>query len=60
MLFIRKSKMSTGKMIIGLGALLAGMGRLVGGRAGDGITGFGLASMMLGALNIFRPRLRGR
>ena len=60
MLFIRKNKMSTGKMIIGLGALLTGMGRLVGGRAGDNITGFGLASMVLGALNILRPRLRGR
>jgi hypothetical protein len=60
MFFTRKSKLSTGRMIIGLGALLAGMGRLVGGRAGDSITGFGLASMVLGALNLLRPRLRGR
>ncbi len=60
MMFMKNNKTTTSKFIIGLGALVTGIGRLVGGRAGDGITGFGLAHIVLGALNMFRPMLKGR
>ena len=60
MIFIRNNKKNTNKFIIGLGAFFAGIGRLVGGRTGDGITGFGLAQIALGVLNMFRSKLKGR
>ncbi|CEO89701.1 hypothetical protein [Syntrophaceticus schinkii] len=51
---------TTSKAIIGLGALVTGIGRVVGGRVGDGITGFGLAHVVLGTLDMFRPSVRTR
>lgn len=60
MFFVRNKTKNAGRFIMGLGALITGMGRLVGGRTGDGLTGFGLAHVMLGALDLFRPGIRGR
>ncbi len=51
---------TTSKAVIGIGALVTGLGRLVGGRIGDSITGFGLAHIVLGALDMFRPSIRIR
>ncbi len=51
---------TTSKAIIGLGALVTGIGRVVGGRVGDGITGFGLAHVVLGTLDMLRPSVRTR
>ncbi len=45
---------------MGIGALVTGLGRLVGGRVGDSITGFGLAHIVLGAIDMFRPSTRFR
>ena len=43
-----------------IGAFVTGIGRLVGGRIGDGITGFGLAHIVLGAIDMLRPSTRFR
>lgn len=59
-MFAKNKTKTAGKFIMGLGALVTGIGRLVGGRTGDGLTGFGLAHIVLGALDMFRPRFRGR
>jgi len=57
----RKNKATTtSKAVMGIGAMVAGLGRLVGGRIGDSITGFGLAHIVLGALDMFRPSTRIR
>ncbi|NMB36065.1 MAG: hypothetical protein GX989_07275 [Firmicutes bacterium] len=60
MFFVRNKTKNAGKFILGLGALITGMGRLVGGRTGDGLTGFGLAHVVMGTLDLLRPGLRGR
>ncbi len=57
----RKKKVistTTNKTIIGIGALATGIGRIVGGRVGDGITGFGLANIMLGTLDMLKPSVK--
>jgi len=51
---------NTSKFIIGLGALVTGLGRLVGGKAGYWLRGFGLAHIVLGSINIFRPILKNQ
>ncbi|HAF17366.1 MAG: hypothetical protein ACN4A7_08420 [Thermacetogeniaceae bacterium] len=57
----RKNKATTtSKAVMGIGALVTGLGRLVGGRVGDSITGFGLAHIVLGAIDMFRPSTRFR
>lgn len=48
----------TGWIVSGIGVLVAGLGRMVGGRMGAGIAGFGLAHVVLGLLDKFRPSLR--
>ncbi|SFR10465.1 hypothetical protein [Desulfoscipio geothermicus] len=48
----------TSWIILGTGAAVAGLGRLVGGSLGAGITGFGLAHVALGILDQFRPSVR--
>ncbi len=56
----KETTTTTSKMVIGVGALATGIGRLVGGRVGDGITGFGLAHIVLGTLDMVRPTVRMR
>ena len=49
---------TTSVVVMGLGAIVTGAGRMVGGRLGAGITGFGLAHVALGLLDMFRPTVR--
>jgi TM2 domain-containing membrane protein YozV len=55
-----KKPASTSKALIGIGAFVTGIGKMIGGRVGDGITGFGLAHVVLGTLDMFRPSVRFR
>lgn len=48
---------SKGLAIMGLGVLVAGAGKMVGGRLGAGMTGFGLAHVILGLADMFRPAM---
>ncbi|MGI6606174.1 MAG: hypothetical protein ACOX2X_03910 [Peptococcia bacterium] len=48
-------KKTTSLVLTGLGATVTGIGALVGGRMGAGLTGFGLAHVVLGTLDMFRP-----
>lgn len=41
--------------ITGLGVVVAGVGRMVGGTLGAGLMGFGLANIVLGLADMFRP-----
>mgnify|MGYP006912198924 FL=1 len=59
-LFRKRKTVTTSKAIIGIGALVTGIGRVIGGRIGDGITGFGLAHVVLGTLDMVRPSVRTR
>lgn len=58
--FRTKKPASTSKALIGIGAFVTGIGKMIGGRVGDGITGFGLAHVVLGTLDMFRPSVRFR
>lgn len=49
---------TTGLMVAGLGVVVTGIGRVVGGRLGAGISGFGLAHVALGILDMLRPTVR--
>ncbi len=49
---------ATSMVVMGLGAIVTGAGRLIGGRLGAGVTGFGLAHVALGLLDMFRPTVR--
>ncbi len=49
---------TTSMVVMGLGAIVTGAGRLIGGRLGAGVTGFGLAHVALGLLDMFRPTVR--
>ncbi|MBF7082891.1 hypothetical protein IT084_07880 [Desulfallas sp. Bu1-1] len=49
---------ATSWAVLGTGAVVTAVGRLVGGSLGAGITGFGLAHMALGILDQFRPSVR--
>lgn len=53
-----KKKKATSWVITGLGATVTGIGAYVGGPVGAGITGFGLAHIVLGTLDMFRPSNR--
>lgn len=48
----------TGWIISGIGIIVTGFGRLIGGRIGAGIAGFGMAHIMLGFLDRLRPSMR--
>lgn len=48
-------KKTSSWIVTGLGATVTGIGALVGGRMGAGLTGFGLAHLVLGTLDMFRP-----
>jgi hypothetical protein len=49
---------TTAWVVTGLGAAVAGLGRLIGGNLGAGITGFGLAHIVLGQLDRLRSNVR--
>jgi hypothetical protein len=48
----------TSKAVMGLGVGASALGRLIGGRVGAMILGFGLAHIFLGALDRWRPNVR--
>jgi hypothetical protein len=49
---------TTSLAVAGTGAVVTGVGRLVGGRLGAMISGFGLAHVVLGLLDMARPTIR--
>ncbi|ADL07935.1 conserved hypothetical protein [Thermosediminibacter oceani DSM 16646] len=49
---------TTSWVVACVGAVVAGVGTMVGGTLGAGITGFGLAHIVLGILDMFRPTVR--
>lgn len=49
---------TTSLTVAGVGAAVTGVGRLIGGPLGAGITGFGLAHVALGLLDMARPSVR--
>lgn len=51
-------KNTTSWFITGLGAAVTGIGSLIRGPIGAGIKGFGLAHIVLGTLDRFRPSRR--
>lgn len=55
-MFKKKRPGIDSKLIVGLGALVTTMGKLIGGRVGSGIAGFGLAHIFLGTLAKYRFR----
>ncbi len=44
--------------VAGLGLVVTGLGRAVGGTLGAGLMGFGLAHVVLGLADMFRPEIR--
>ena len=44
----------TGFIVAGLGLLVTGIGKLLGGRVGDTLSGFGIAHLVLGILDCIR------
>lgn len=55
-MFKKKRSNVDSKLIVGLGALVTTIGKVVGGKIGSGITGFGLAHIFLGTLAKYRFR----
>ncbi len=56
---MRMSKaQTTSWVVLGLGALVAAVGLAIPGRFGAGVIGFGLAHVVLGALDMFRPSVQ--
>lgn len=51
-------KNTTSWIVTGVGAAVTGVGAMVGGPFGAGITGFGLAHVVLGVLDNFRPTVK--
>lgn len=49
---------TTSFAVAGTGAVVTGIGRMVGGRLGSLISGFGLAHVALGLLDLTRPTVR--
>lgn len=49
---------TTSYVVTGLGAAVTGVGALLGGAVGAGIAGFGIAHLVLGVLDNFRPTVR--
>ncbi len=52
------SAATTSMVVLGLGAIVTSAGRIIGGRLGAGVTGFGLAHVTLGFLDMLRPTIR--
>lgn len=51
-------KNNTGWVVAGVGAVVTGTGAIIGGTVGAGVAGFGLAHVVLGVLDNFRPTIR--
>ncbi|NLZ93526.1 MAG: hypothetical protein GX922_05875 [Firmicutes bacterium] len=49
---------TTSWAVAGTGAVVTGIGRIIGGKAGAWISGFGLAHIVLGLLDMRRPTIR--
>ena len=49
---------TTNWAVLVTGAAVAGLGRVIGGTLGAGITGFGLAHVARGVLDQFRPSVK--
>lgn len=49
---------TTSWAVAGTGAVVTGIGRIIGGKAGAWISGFGLAHIILGLLDMKRPTIR--
>ncbi|WP_422448197.1 hypothetical protein [Thermoanaerobacterium sp. DL9XJH110] len=49
---------TTSWVVTGVGAAVTAVGLITGGTVGAGITGFGLAHVVLGILDMFRPKVR--
>ncbi|MCG8401023.1 MAG: hypothetical protein MJA84_05440 [Firmicutes bacterium] len=49
---------TTSWTVLGVGAGVTLLGRMLGGSLGAGVTGFGLAHVLLGALDQCRPSVR--
>lgn len=49
---------TTSWTVAGLGLVVTGVGRMVGGTLGAGIMGFGLAHLILGLADMCRPVVR--
>jgi len=45
---------TTGLVVAGLGLLVTGIGKMLGGRLGDTLSGFGMAHILLGILDSIR------
>ncbi|NMB41086.1 MAG: hypothetical protein GX996_04025 [Firmicutes bacterium] len=59
----QKSPTLTSWSVVGLGALVALLGYTLSDydkKLGAGVTGFGLAHILLGALDMLRPAVKGR
>lgn len=48
----------TSMTVAGVGAVVTGVGRVMRGRLGAVVTGFGLAHVALGLLDMLRPTVR--
>lgn len=55
---IVKQGNKSGMALAGMGLVIAGVGRMVGGNMGAGITGFGLAHVVMGAADILKPMVK--
>lgn len=55
---MRRRRNTTGIAVTGLGTVVTGIGALLRGRVGAGVVGFGLAHVVLGLLDNFRPVTR--
>ena len=53
-----KKSSTTSLAVAGTGAVVTGVGRMVGGTFGAWISGFGLAHIVLGLLDMTRPIIR--
>jgi hypothetical protein len=49
---------TTSWIVTGVGVGVTAVGMMVSGTIGAGITGFGLAHVVLGVLDMFRPTVR--
>ncbi|MGI6485709.1 MAG: hypothetical protein GX759_03435 [Thermoanaerobacterales bacterium] len=49
---------TTSWIVTGVGAVVIAVGYMIGGMIGAGIIGFGLAHIVLGILDMFRPTVR--
>jgi len=52
--------MTTSWIVVAVGAIVAAIGYYIGDMLGAGILGFGLAHVILGILDMFRPSVRAR